>query len=353
MDIVLSHLPSESVVAFTLTCRAFYSKYYLDQSTKLDGESRQTLLLWLEKDEPRLYYCHICNLLHRWGPRHRILSALNNRLIRKCRIQSGYELYYSWSVYDFRPRVHFAHVRLVMNRHLFGEGHGPAVQTLNSHGMSWSYITLDGIAEENSARFRIIDSELYAEVANTFFNVGGHGVNFREGFNVRRSKTFCTHLETPTYGTILDGNSHFQSATIGENWPSDSPMAAFKSVLSCPICFVDYKVEISHRHPLFGVRDKVWSIKVTKWHRLGDGRHPSDPKWYNRGGAHLSKDIVPRSRMCPAGSIYQTWKADEEGVMTPVVSGFLQVEPWLKSSGAALDLPTLLNLSRANIATGY
>ncbi|KAK3369615.1 hypothetical protein B0T24DRAFT_498473, partial [Lasiosphaeria ovina] len=80
IDMFTEHLPPESAVALVLTCRCLYYNRYLfcESRIRLSGESRATILQWLEQGIPSLYFCHDCLKLHPW--RAPETSAFNARL---------------------------------------------------------------------------------------------------------------------------------------------------------------------------------------------------------------------------------------------------------------------------------
>lgn len=63
--LIFWYLPPELIVAFALTCRESYRRW---MPARLSGSKseRETLLCWLEKDMPKLYFCHRCGDLHTW-----------------------------------------------------------------------------------------------------------------------------------------------------------------------------------------------------------------------------------------------------------------------------------------------
>jgi len=70
--IVEGFLSDVETAAFRTTCRRLYYHEPRLQSTWA-GTSRAALLRLIERDDPKLYYCHTCEVLH---PLHRILTLL-------------------------------------------------------------------------------------------------------------------------------------------------------------------------------------------------------------------------------------------------------------------------------------
>jgi hypothetical protein len=60
--IVEGFLSDVETAAFRTTCRHLY--YHKPLQLTLIGESRAALLRLFEQDNPKLYYCHSCEILH-------------------------------------------------------------------------------------------------------------------------------------------------------------------------------------------------------------------------------------------------------------------------------------------------
>lgn len=69
IDIILHHLSLECVLCFALTCRALFVRYF-PRPAPLSDTAKTTFLQYLERDHPRLYFCHDCIRLHTWRLTH-------------------------------------------------------------------------------------------------------------------------------------------------------------------------------------------------------------------------------------------------------------------------------------------
>ena len=121
---ILSYLPPESVVSFALTCRRFHPYMPSPPPTTLSGQARQALLVWLEPENPRLYFCHPCNALHTWQcvpDRYHRLTQYD----RYCRDRRNPWYYFAGLPGIDSYQMNLALARLVMNRHLYGDLHAP------------------------------------------------------------------------------------------------------------------------------------------------------------------------------------------------------------------------------------
>lgn len=63
LNIVVAHLPPESIISLALTCRALHAQFFPSSSPPaLSKPARATLVQWLEKDNPLLYWlCYDCH----------------------------------------------------------------------------------------------------------------------------------------------------------------------------------------------------------------------------------------------------------------------------------------------------
>ena len=157
VSLILSHLPPESVVAFGLTCRRFYA--FVPSPPRLTEETRQILLQWLEKDTPSLYWCHRCNSLHTWRRvenRHRqgIVQYDKNCRKREHCHPSPRPPHRSY-------RLTFSLARVVMNRHLYGDLHGPPLEALSHDARHAESPEVYGVMLTQSWTARIIGDGLY------------------------------------------------------------------------------------------------------------------------------------------------------------------------------------------------
>lgn len=161
---IASHLDVVSSTTLALTSRRLYTICFPGKQA-IGTSNREKLLLLLERDLPSYHFCHLCVRLHDWrrawnGPLHshslRRLRhpwrqkwmdlAYPNEILGLCESNSEVELNTLPVVYPF--------ARLIMNRHLYGPKHGPALNVFDRQTKEWR------MAEGFSQRARIVDGRL-------------------------------------------------------------------------------------------------------------------------------------------------------------------------------------------------
>jgi len=308
VDMILEHLPPESVIAFALTCRALFVKHF-PKSVQLSAPARATLLQWLEQDIPRLYFCHGCACLHPW------------RATR----EFGYKFYHGpcwWNLRDMEPVMskcvsHFwsdltySWARLVMNRHLYGALHGPPLQDIEATQRMCE--PCYGVIITIFSSAKIISNYLYIHGTMVFRSDGKKG-------NAQSLRNFIEHFEDSLVCR------HLRAAMIPELCRDEESSRPFHptsgNIRSCAVCFTDYQIRValgdsprrttqksSQREPMEG---EDWSIEVARWHNLGECRSPHDLEWYNlvTGSPRIS---VRREDMCGAGMVHRVWMEEYLG----------------------------------------
>ena len=311
-SLILSHLPSESVVAFALTCRRSYHQFMLPHS-HLTEDARRTLLLWLERDTPNLYFCHRCTDLHTWRRVHRDPGIAHYD--KCCRNRWNSPFLPGPPHTSYRLDFHIA--RLIINRHLHGEAHGPPLDALSYTAEKYDLgDSQDGVLVRQSWRGRIIDDELCLEASVQLYHDKG------------RTRILRQHLdkaagETRTLGCgdvlVLGRSSNIMKPAqypIRElDREPNSPelfVPVTGTLKSCRSCFTDYRLDVAW-HALDSSGPKGWVISVTRWHQLGSCRSPEDTKWNNFIKYYF--DVTPNLRIetCEAGGVYRNWRKQDIG----------------------------------------
>lgn len=173
VDIILEHLPPESVDAFSLACRVFYWKY-TPRPPRLPQPAKETLLSWLEQEAPKHCFCHPCETLHIWRKSHYMgIDDYNSA----CKLRHKVE-----SAYHPPGCIHLPYhaARLVMNRHLYGRSHGPPLKEieLDPGPPPWRYNYK--IVHLQSWQVRIMDDELYLHAESTIYHARRDSERLRE-----------------------------------------------------------------------------------------------------------------------------------------------------------------------------
>jgi hypothetical protein len=159
---IQAHLPAESVVALALTSRRLF-RHLAPSGAALDKEQRIAVLALLERDTPHLYLCYDCNKLHTWRRKDPDRGGITH--YDQC-CASRYKCRFSSPPHEsYNLRFHVA--QLIMNRHFYGEGHGPPLDALSHQSTLYDDrgVFGTGVKRRQSWRARIIGDELYLETS--------------------------------------------------------------------------------------------------------------------------------------------------------------------------------------------
>lgn len=256
--LVAANLDALSATSLSLACRRLNS---LISPCKLSDIDKERLLLWLEKENATIYFCHHCNKLHSWH------GKMGSTTVPHCET----------SPCHYRGIIHFADrvtlmkffvipyyiMRLVMNRHFYGPSHGLPLKVLQreitTHGSGWrSLETLDA---------RIIDNSLVTFSVKMYSSTRrGNVQDFRECLD-RHSSDICEHIKIHTYHTHISVRlPELPTEDTSPNFPAPCE----QSFRSCPWCMTDYCFEISWNgnaavrlRCLFGVRLEIADLRLT------------------------------------------------------------------------------------------
>ncbi|KAK4140736.1 uncharacterized protein C8A04DRAFT_14677 [Dichotomopilus funicola] len=316
VDMILKHLPPESAIAFALTCRGLFFKHFpKSAAAQLSAPSRETLLQWLEQDNPRLYFCHGCACLHRWRAtlKYNCFKTYDGpcwwnrdrrdrgRVMRQCVSTLSLNLTYSWA-------------RLVTNRYLYGALHGPPLQDIEvTHRIPFCSEIVTTFW-----RAKIIGNNLYLRGTMVIQGDGERGTarSLRAFIRLFQDSLVCRHFKA----SII--------SELGGDEECSSPfrLTSGTKIRSSPVCFTDYYIRVALRDfptlsriiRKFGSKlnqrrpseREEWSIEVIRWHNLGQCRSPHDPEWHNLVN-RSSRTSRTREDMCGAGMIHKLWREAE------------------------------------------
>lgn len=269
---ILEHLPPESAVAFTLTCKLAFSAFFPKMKERLDITAESNLLMLLEEDlSHRLFFCHNCQKLHRLDPSWTrdpgpdsdntpILSPSGGRIQLPCRPL----IYSPWHI-----GIGFHHVKLATNAHLWGFGYGMSLTWLNKEMSDFKDIEdarLDGWRTSHDARMSG-DGQLFLRVKHKALLVDRHQ-RLRAIGIFGSTHSICLHM------AYWDEEFKWRRE-LNTNQMVDR---------SCRMCLTDYTVSFKrgeyHTFSCSAVAGMVLEATIVSYHQLGLGRSPSDPAWF-------------------------------------------------------------------------
>ncbi|KAH8893276.1 hypothetical protein GQ53DRAFT_108026 [Thozetella sp. PMI_491] len=287
--LILEYLPPESSIAVTLTCKLLFHSFFPIMKSRLDTQSLQNLLLLLEESVSQdLYFCHDCIRLHRflssWAPSKDPLKP-------PCKP----------STVDFGGReIGFYHVRLVINAHLFGPGHGLRLKQLETRILPYFH------GWQTDSRARILQDQLFLQIS--------HRLRLKQTPELIRIavKSTYDHYVCPHITTHLTRRDpRHLTATLPTQIPQLAPLASRFSYEecsldnctdvpgSCSICLTDYTTSIERqRIDACDSERQLLDITIVSYHQLGCCRSPLDWKWqtFSTARPYYPTDIITRTQ---------------------------------------------------------
>ena len=204
-----------------------------------------------------------------------------------------------------------------MNRHIYGDLHGPPLETLIHNETHADYPPADGVMLAQSLTARIIDDELYLRASAQVYHNQGRARALREHLDEAYGETdgiVCHHVGI--FGKSLPRGRGRYSLRELEREPGSADLfvPVTGTLQSCRYCFTDYRVDVRW-HPLDGSSSapKGWVISVTRWHRLGGCRSPSDVRWNNYVTDFVEDISRPRFKSYGAGMVFRDWNEAAPG----------------------------------------
>ncbi|KAL7940716.1 hypothetical protein V8C42DRAFT_356080 [Trichoderma barbatum] len=295
----------ESIVAVSLTCETLSSIFDRD-TLKLCDESRQRLLLLLEKDHgDRLFYCSACCQLHHFWEQWNSTDSHHLRIAEISCLRYHYKKTFKQTPGCHRYELNYLHGRLVMNRHLYDSPKGLPLESLAypTFMTSWG----GGTLWQQNPSAKIIGDELFLCITHT---LAGAAATLRDAIDEGRHG-ICMHVATDS----VDLDYSYRDACREVRG-------------SCTVCLTDYvtTVERGQVNEIFqseipnyglsvGPLVNGWSVTITTYHQLGRCRDPDDWKWVT-----LAEDLIDRRlskgpaqprrdmRLYPPGVIREKWQ---------------------------------------------
>lgn len=270
------HLSPTSAVALALTCKALYQLRSTLAVLPLEDCDVGLLCQLLERDAAhKYYYCIVCRILHPFWPSEgpTFEHSAPNLPERHC-------YRYRWSLRGSGFILGLRHLRLAMNRHLFGSCSGISLERFRLTNFSlsrpcwherWSAKIIDGdlfLSSTRTLRCNLRPHELHRAVAQSSYDL-------------------CTHEPLHMYLS-----------------PSDR-----RDVLGhCKLCFTDFTVTAERGGPAIqsGTADEYWDWTVVTYHRFPTMRSSASPSSSELDPRfQYDTEIHPMYR--PAGLIRDIW----------------------------------------------
>ena len=204
-----------------------------------------------------------------------------------------------------------------MNRHLYGDLHGPPLETLSQDATHAESPEVYGVMLTQSWTARIIGDGLYLRAKVQVYQKQGLARPLRDHLDesYRETHTIVCH-HVGMLATSSRNGWCYLSEVKREPGSADLFVPVTGKLKSCHYCFTDYRVDVRW-HPLDGSSGgpKGWVISITRWHRLGGCRSTHDVEWDNYGREYAYQIAAWKTRFksCRAGMVYQDWNEAARG----------------------------------------
>ncbi|KAK0740998.1 hypothetical protein B0T18DRAFT_331560, partial [Schizothecium vesticola] len=292
------HLPPVSALALSLTCKSLSALASCQAGKiRLSISDREAFLLLLEKDVGHnRYYCHLCSILHPFSSSEPYALASSTWKLGEDNCRRRALVFFTGSGIT----IGYHHVRLAMNRHLFGPPN-----SLPLAKFQLVYPSLGPLYFRERWSARILQDEFFLSATRTLHSNQGTDQQLRQAVDLS-CHAICIHVET---GNRLRN-------PIKALYPGSSSTGYYTPcrdvVESCGHCLTDYDTTVEQRWvEVIDGKKKVmrafWFITITSYHRLGAGRSPLDAKWHAFAANRLWNHITIKRDMgrYPPGSVRQ------------------------------------------------
>ncbi|KAI1323425.1 hypothetical protein F5Y16DRAFT_403446 [Xylariaceae sp. FL0255] len=317
---LLSTLPTEIIleindqitsaadaVSLALTCRRLFSVLSEPSIKALNAQSKEMLLMNLERDISWVVYCPRARRLlnfNSWGKGHDPSAPWAYQ-----RFHIAEPLFFRSMCKDIKPHISFLQTRLVRNRHLFGATHGIPLSELELEGshdprslrtfmrmpcnISFEFSRKAGWRGEDlflssTWIIRIMSMEVVGQAVST--------TELRKFLADESLDSTCNHCTFD--GIQNDRLGYFQPKfdEVGARLSNNLP---YEGVGSCFICETDWDMLISWY-------EEGLELKLTRYHDLGCCSIPPDPKWLRiKYEKNRILRILPRETT--QGSVRRRW----------------------------------------------
>ena len=305
---ITSHLPLSSSTSLALTCRTLYRSCFPGQV--LDPKPKEALLLLLEKDIPSLYFCHYCVKLHPWHRRwSRSLTPWYQSSL-PCQRSFQNQLWLAATCH-----IPYYYARVVMNRHFYGDGHGPLPRSLEPRVCRCYH--LDDVVSTQTQAVRIIDDELIVLSVMRVEHTRGNAVGLRQHID-DMGGSVCAHL------TLQTGRPSYAPVQVPELRGEGTTSPVFRLCNgargSCALCLIDYSIDISWRGEQNG-----YLIEVKVYRQLGGCRSPFDWSWNTMKVAETNEVTrVAYGTIYGPGSVQDQWN-EGDGIVSSAQGAWVEI----------------------------
>ncbi|KAF1956012.1 hypothetical protein CC80DRAFT_492911 [Byssothecium circinans] len=251
--------------------------------TTLPRIERRKRLEILERAFPSHWYCAWCDTFHArelaGGP-----TRFRKEAKRDCAEFNSY-LHDGWDYV-----LCFHHVRLAVNRHLWGEGNGIDVSafTYNSGGVERKIKVAkthggahhtDWVTTQLKTRARVVDGRLILYASYRVSVPGDSG-----GLPFHLGKCIGSVLPQIVAGHRYSHEPH--TGIVRALEMALLPHMEHREVTkTCSVCATDFSIVVSHHSPTAssGSEPTNTIVQFFAWRDLGDGRSPFDTSWRAHG----------------------------------------------------------------------
>ncbi|KAK4125832.1 hypothetical protein N657DRAFT_632033 [Parathielavia appendiculata] len=281
--IVREHLPPVPAVALSLTCKdafklllpLFETKGWLPFS---DSQTKAEFCELLERDVgDKYYFCPICRTLHPFsptdGPASSDWASPNTPDCRRCRWTLGAS--------GFTMGLH--HVRLALNRQLFGPASGISLDRFQLEHYMTSQTAFQCFHEKWSAK--IIDGDLFLGSVRT------------TSWDIPYNK-FLNNLWNLGY-KLCEHTLLYYLPTTRPRGNVGSSIEECKDLLGhCRQCFTDWTITAAFIEPR-------WHLTIHTYHRFPSNRRPQSSGSSAGGRFGYETEVIPLYR--DAGLVRDIW----------------------------------------------
>ncbi|OTB04242.1 hypothetical protein M426DRAFT_23108 [Hypoxylon sp. CI-4A] len=284
---ILDHLPVEDKVCFGLTCTALHRFTYKIDKKRLDPQTKEAILIRLEKDHPGFFYCHSKEKLFPFGSTY-LSGPLPLHVLTE---QVKYFGVINFKGSTFKLRYYEA--RLATNHHLHGPEHGISPSTLTHRN------PILRTSPESSPRNRRPKNLTFLPTGRPgstqlFRTCNGKDLVGGSQDYLTKGEAFrvCMHA-----GVDVAAINCVKIPALDKGISRES---GYHGTGSCIFCPTDWDCSVRWTGAKHG-----WAVTIKTYHEVGDCRSPYDTKWQQMTRA--TPFTIAKGRDIPHGSVRSQW----------------------------------------------